>query len=126
MAPRKRARCFQEVALFDGLQNDHVLRMHDAFIDENQLVIVLEWASGGDLKRLIRKAGQAGTPLLEGHIWRLFLQIVLGVKYLHLQRIMHRDIKPHNVMVAGNGASHALAAYMHWLLAVFRCVHDVV
>jgi serine/threonine protein kinase len=103
MPQRKRARCFQEVKLFEGLQNDHVLHMFDAFIDQNQLIIVLEWASGGDLKRLIRKAREAGTPLTEAVVWKHFLQVVLGVKYLHLQRIMHRDIKPANVMVAADG-----------------------
>lgn len=42
---------------------------------------------------------QKKTPLEEPKIWDLFIQIALGVYYLHSQRILHRDIKAANVFL---------------------------
>ncbi len=48
LAPRKRDRCLQEVHLLHQLSHPHIMRMLDAFIDNNQLIIICEWAPGGE------------------------------------------------------------------------------
>ncbi len=50
-------------------------QMLDAFIDENMLIIIFEWAPAGDLKRLIKKTAEAGKTLDEPAIWTLFYQV---------------------------------------------------
>eukprot|EP00878_Enallax_costatus_P044843 GHUV01053603.1.p1 GENE.GHUV01053603.1~~GHUV01053603.1.p1 ORF type:complete len:179 (+),score=36.13 GHUV01053603.1:770-1306(+) len=48
MAPKKRDRCIKEVHLLQQLNHPHIITMYDAFIDQNQLTIVTEWAPGGE------------------------------------------------------------------------------
>jgi NIMA (never in mitosis gene a)-related kinase 1/4/5 len=75
MTPKKRERCLQEVDLLKVLTHPNVIQMLDAFIDENQLIIVFEWAPAGDLKRLIKKAAESGRGFEESAIWEYFFQV---------------------------------------------------
>ena len=47
MSQKKRERCLQEVTLLQQLSHPNVIQMFDAFIDENMLIIVFEWAPAG-------------------------------------------------------------------------------
>ncbi|KAG2445635.1 hypothetical protein HXX76_000245 [Chlamydomonas incerta] len=104
MSAKKRERCLQEVTLLQQLDHPNIIQMLDAFIDENMLIIIFEWAPAGDLKRLIKKTAEQGKTLDEPSIWTLFYQVTDGLRYMHQHRIMHRDIKPANVLVGANGA----------------------
>ncbi|CAG9464212.1 unnamed protein product [Pedinophyceae sp. YPF-701] len=103
MPPRKRDRCLREVSLMQPLKHPHVVQMHEAFLDANQLVLVLEWCPGGDLRRAVKRLARAGRRLEEPKIWAQFLQIAEGVLHLHSHRIIHRDLKPANVLVGSKG-----------------------
>ncbi|KAK2708388.1 hypothetical protein QYM36_014110, partial [Artemia franciscana] len=46
------------------------------------------------------------TPLSEQQAWSYFRDIVLGIEYLHFQKIIHRDIKPSNLLVGDDGRLH--------------------
>lgn len=52
MAPKKRDRCIKEVHLLQQLHHPHIITMYDAFIDQNQLIIITEWAPGGEFSDL--------------------------------------------------------------------------
>jgi serine/threonine protein kinase len=75
MTPKKRERCLQEVVLLQQLTHPNIIQMLDAFIDENQLIIVFEWAPAGDLKRLIKKTAESGRCFDESAIWDYFFQV---------------------------------------------------
>ncbi len=47
MTQKKRERCLQEVTLLQQLSHPFVIQMLDAFIDENMLIIIFEWAPAG-------------------------------------------------------------------------------
>ena len=47
MTQKKRERCLQEVTLFQKLDHPYIIQMYDAFIDENMLIIIFEWAPAG-------------------------------------------------------------------------------
>ncbi|WIA10744.1 hypothetical protein OEZ85_010915 [Tetradesmus obliquus] len=103
MPPKKRERCIKEVHLLQQLSHPNIITMFDAFVDGDQLVIITEWAPGGDLKRLIRRMGEAGRSFDEPEIWLYFSQILDGLRGMHASRILHRDIKPANVLVCAAG-----------------------
>lgn len=59
----------------------------------------MEFASGGDLNSVL-KQGKAKGGVDESEIWRVLTQITLGVKMLHDNNILHRDLKLANVFVS--------------------------
>ena len=103
MPRRKRDRCLREVQLLGNLRHPHVVEMLDSFLDDQTLIIVFEWAAGGDLKRLIRRRRQQGRLLDEPEVWSLFRPVADAVAHLHRHRVMHRDLKPANVLLTADG-----------------------
>jgi len=101
MPDKKRERCLREVQLLGNVRHGNVVTMLDSFLDSKFLVIVFEWASGGDLKRFIKKRRDANKPLDEPETWTVFSQIVDALAHLHRRDVgvAHRDVKPANVLV---------------------------
>ncbi|KAJ1638824.1 kinase-like domain-containing protein [Pavlovales sp. CCMP2436] len=105
MDAKSRERCLKEVELLQSLEaHPCIIEYIDAFIEENELYIIFEWAAHGDLRRLMRKAGEAKVLFDEAHIWRYFVQICDAIRHMHSHRIMHRDIKPANIFLSAEGA----------------------
>jgi NIMA (never in mitosis gene a)-related kinase len=106
---KAREKCLKEVKLLEALHHENIVRYHDSFFEESVLFIVFEWAAGGDLKKVIREAAGADKPgskpsrLDEAVIWSYFSQMAEGLRYMHDLRMMHRDMKPANVFINGNG-----------------------
>jgi len=101
MPDKKRERCLREVQLLGNVTHGNVVRMLDSFLDDRYLVIVFEWADGGDLRRFVRARREAKKPLDEPEIWTVFAQIVDALAHLHRRDVgvAHRDVKPANVLV---------------------------
>lgn len=59
----------------------------------------------GDLGTVIKKKKESGTFFTESEIMHWFLQICLGMNYLHSHRIMHRDMKASNVFLTTNNTA---------------------
>ncbi|CAD8197783.1 unnamed protein product [Paramecium octaurelia] len=56
------------------------------------------FASGGDLNQILTQGKQEGG-IQESEIWKILIQIILGVKVLHDNQILHQDLKSENVFV---------------------------
>lgn len=97
MNQSSREKCLKEIQLLQSLSHQNIIRYEDSYLDlaTNELVIVLQWARGGDLKKLIRKVktGQAKiTEFSEGMIWKYAMELANGLEYMHEKRVMHRDL----------------------------------
>lgn len=57
----------------------------------------MEYADGGDLHSLIRQ--RKGSPIPEGMILDLLVQMCLALKHLHDRKIIHRDLKTENIFL---------------------------
>ncbi|MEW5298479.1 MAG: hypothetical protein WDW36_001597 [Sanguina aurantia] len=87
---------FREVRVHSTLQHQNIISLFCAFQEANDVVLVQEYAEGGDLYRLLHKNG---GRLAERQAVEMVLQpFLLALHYLHTRGIMHRDIKPENVL----------------------------
>ena len=100
---KSREKCLKEVRLLQSLDHPNIIRYMDSFINENDLVIVVEWAAAGDLKRQLRKAQERDVGFEERIIWKYFSQICDAMKHMYDHRIMHRDLKPANIFLTLDG-----------------------
>ncbi|KAJ0408632.1 hypothetical protein P43SY_008979 [Pythium insidiosum] len=92
----------REIKLLRELNHDNVVHLHDVFVDprEKTLALVFEYADH-DLHDIIVQSKQ--KPLSEYTRKSLMYQILKGVDYMHDAWIMHRDMKPQNILVVGHG-----------------------
>ena len=103
MDNKQRADCVNEVRLLQSFNHPNIIKYTDSFIENNELVITLEFCDCGDLGGLIKDRLAAGAFLAEGHIWSIFTQLCTAVSHMHKNRVMHRDIKPGNVFLSASG-----------------------
>jgi len=101
---KSRDKCLKEVHLLRSLDHPNILRIEHGYIDlhTNELVMVLEWMSGGDLKNMIRRVKKAGRAFSERQVWRYACQIAHGLAHMHERRVMHRDLKPANILLSAD------------------------
>jgi serine/threonine protein kinase len=98
-----REKCLKEIRLLQSLDHPNIIRYLDSFISDNDLVIIIEWAAAGDLKRQLRKAQERKVGFEERIIWKYFSQICDAMQHMHEKRIMHRDLKPANIFLTLDG-----------------------
>uniref|UniRef100_A0A0E0FDX3 non-specific serine/threonine protein kinase n=1 Tax=Oryza meridionalis TaxID=40149 RepID=A0A0E0FDX3_9ORYZ len=97
MAPR----VLREVAAMRRLRHPHVLRLHEVLATRARIYLVMELATGGDL--LSRLAALPRRRLPESAARRVFVQLVDALSYCHARGVAHRDVKPQNVLLDGDG-----------------------
>ena len=100
--PQQREKCLKEVRLLESLNHPHIVSYLDSFIADNELLIAIEWAERGDLKRVIKRAQSDEAPIEESRIWDYMYQIASALHHMHQKRIMHRDLKPANIFIAAD------------------------
>ncbi len=79
-----------------------MVKYFDSFIADNKLNIVMEFCDKGDLSKMLldhRLASRGGTSFPEMKIWKYFLQMCVGLNYIHKSKILHRDIKTMNIFI---------------------------
>jgi NIMA (never in mitosis gene a)-related kinase len=60
----------------------------------------MEYCDNGDLNHYLKV--QNKRPLKEDKIWRFFIEITVGLEYIHKNKILHRDIKSLNILMNKN------------------------
>lgn len=85
------------------MANPYVLAYKEAFYHEEEgcLVMVTEFASGGDLSAYIKDCKKQKERIGEEEIWKIAIQLLYGLRALHKLNVFHRDVKSANVLLVG-------------------------
>lgn len=96
----KFVRRFQREALSaSSLTNPNIVEVYDVGEDNGEYYIVMEYVEGKHLKQLLKKRGKLTVP----EVVDITLQITNGLSVAHDSYIIHRDIKPQNILILENG-----------------------
>ncbi|XP_007034672.2 PREDICTED: mitogen-activated protein kinase kinase kinase NPK1 [Theobroma cacao] len=89
----------EEVKLLQNLSHPNIVRYLGTAREDDSLNILLEFVPGGSISSLLGKFGSFPEPVV-----RMYTkQLLLGLEYLHENRIVHRDIKGANILVDNKG-----------------------
>eukprot|EP01120_Amphizonella_sp_Union-15-10_P001013 TRINITY_DN11078_c0_g1_i1.p1 TRINITY_DN11078_c0_g1~~TRINITY_DN11078_c0_g1_i1.p1 ORF type:complete len:458 (-),score=86.53 TRINITY_DN11078_c0_g1_i1:145-1446(-) len=95
----------REVSILSTLNHVNIVQLHDYWIDQSKakMFIILEFMSCGTLQDLIEKQYRSGSRIPMVQIRQLFSHLINGLDYLHHQDIIHKDIKPDNLLLNEDG-----------------------
>ena len=89
----------READLIESFESPNIVRMFGRFQAFHSFFIVMEFCDGITLERLVRLNG----PLSQSDFRKAFGQVAAAVLYAHERKVVHRDIKPVNVMLNFDG-----------------------
>lgn len=89
----------QESLSAASLTHPNIVNIYDTGIEEDIYYIVMEYVKGETLKKYITKKGR----LSEQETIKISRQVAEGLKHAHTNNIVHRDIKPHNILITEEG-----------------------
>lgn len=103
----------REIRMQAKLDHPNLVRANDAGRDGDVHYLVTEYVPGTDLRKLIRSRG----PLTQQQAASIVMQAARGLHYAHEQGLIHRDVKPGNILVTPEGVAKVsdlgLAGFIH-------------
>ena len=105
LSEKEKENALNEIRILASVKNKNVISYKEAFFDEkdSSLGIVMEYADNGDLFQLITERKKTKNYFTEQEVWKVFIQLLNGLKALHDFKILHRDIKSANVFLFKGG-----------------------
>ncbi|KAF2192686.1 Pkinase-domain-containing protein [Zopfia rhizophila CBS 207.26] len=91
----------REISLMKELKHENIVLLHDVIHTENKLMLVFEFMDK-DLKRYMDSRGDRGQldpPTIKSFMY----QLLRGIAFCHENRVLHRDLKPQNLLINNKG-----------------------
>lgn len=89
----------KEIQILNSLTEcEYVIKMLDWFETKSEICLVTEYAQG-ELYEIL----EDDTTLPEETVRKIAIQLVKALQFLHSSRIIHRDMKPQNILISSNG-----------------------
>ncbi|KAJ9209547.1 hypothetical protein DTO166G4_8859 [Paecilomyces variotii] len=101
--PKDRQRRIREVDVLKALANsDHIISFVDSWEDKGHLYIQTEYCEEGSLDVFLAQVGLKAR-LDDFRIWKILLELSLGLKHIHDSGFIHLDLKPANILITFEG-----------------------
>lgn len=102
--PEALERFQREIRAAAMLRHPNIVAAYSAFRAGDLLVFAMEYVSGQDLSQVVKQHGPLPVPHAAYYIY----QVASGLEHAHEKRMVHRDIKPNNLMLAVDGKRHVV------------------
>eukprot|EP00743_Colponemidia_sp_Colp-15_P003298 GILK01003562.1.p1 GENE.GILK01003562.1~~GILK01003562.1.p1 ORF type:complete len:391 (+),score=80.30 GILK01003562.1:196-1368(+) len=102
LAKKSLSMVFNERNILTKIKNHYIINMYYCFQDDANLYVVMDLMLGGDLRFHLKKDGRFTEDKSKFYI----ACTIKALEYLHSQNILHRDIKPDNIVMDSEGYVH--------------------
>ncbi|KAJ7160020.1 kinase-like domain-containing protein [Mycena crocata] len=89
----------REISLLKELNDEHIVRLLDIVHADQKLYLVFEYLDV-DLKRYMENGNRDHAPISPHVVKKFTHQLTAGLRFCHGHRILHRDLKPQNLLIA--------------------------
>jgi formylglycine-generating enzyme required for sulfatase activity/uncharacterized caspase-like protein len=93
----------REAKVVATLRHPNIVQVYDFDAEDGLYYMVMEYIDGGTLKTLLDRQQASGQPFSVEDAGRITLAVGSALKYAHSRSMVHRDVKPGNVMITGDG-----------------------
>ncbi|KAK2993320.1 hypothetical protein RJ640_006808, partial [Escallonia rubra] len=94
----------KEISILSNIRHPNIIRLFEAIETEDRIYLVLEYCDGGDLAAYLHRRGKLSQDVAR-HFMR---QLASGLQVLNENRLIHRDLKPQNLLLSTNEATPLL------------------
>jgi len=101
--PEARERFIREAKAAAALSHNHICTVYEIGEEENRLFIAMEYIEGESLRQKMVKG-----PLPQAEALDIAIQVAGGLGEAHKKKIIHRDIKPGNIMLTDKGTAKVM------------------
>eukprot|EP00755_Sulcionema_specki_P019543 Sspe_Gene.69760::Locus_41135_Transcript_1_5_Confidence_0.429_Length_1690::g.69760::m.69760/K08857/NEK1_4_5; NIMA (never in mitosis gene a)-related kinase 1/4/5 len=104
MTQRDLRYAYSEIRCMSLLQHPNIVQYVADFQSEDSLLIVMEYADGGDLERQVKsRAAKDHSYFKEFEVLFIFCQLCLALDHVHGKKMLHRDLKTANIFLTSAG-----------------------
>jgi len=93
----------REVRLLATLDHPCIAKVYSYFEEHNTAYYVVEFINGVSLDKLAAQHAEKGIPIPQSSLFGLIVRLLDALDYLHGRKLLHRDIKPDNILITRAG-----------------------
>ena len=93
----------REVRLLATLDHPCIAKVYSYFEEHGTAYYVVEYLNGISLDKLAAQHAEMGHPIAQSSLFGLMVRLLDALDYLHGRKLLHRDIKPDNILITRNG-----------------------
>lgn len=96
---RKSMEIIREARVMKTYRHPNIVSFFETFCDQHVTVIVMEYCDSGDLAQYLNAARERKDYLRKEKVMKWLVQIALALDFLHESNVLHRDVKPGNILL---------------------------
>ncbi|XP_057997200.1 serine/threonine-protein kinase ATG1a isoform X1 [Hevea brasiliensis] len=104
LSPKVSENLLKEISILSTIDHPNIIRLFESIETDDRIFLVLEYCDGGDLAAYIHRHGKVSEAVAR-HFMR---QLAAGLQVLQEKHLIHRDLKPQNLLLSSNEATPQL------------------
>jgi serine/threonine protein kinase len=96
LSPKRLQDLHKEMNILSQLNHDNIVRLYQVYMLNDKIYMIMEYLKGGELLQAICQR----EFYSEGDARKLLKQIASALQYIHIREVIHRDVKPENLILS--------------------------